>query len=80
MLPCPAPCGPPPASVVIPSGMVPAGTVRKIFPTVHSSFITNEVGLPASLSVSADPDAVAYLVRSVLARWRAAGARLLPRA
>ena len=59
--------------------MVPAGTVRKIFPTVHSSFITRELRLPDTLSVSADPAAVAYLVRSVLARWRAAGARLLPR-
>ncbi len=80
ILPCPAPCGPPPASVFVPPGMVPAGAVRKIFPTVHSTFITKQLGLPGTLSVSADPTAVAYLVRSTLARWRAAGARLLPRA
>ena len=80
MLPCPKDCPAPPGSVYIPKGLVPAGTVvRKTFPTVHSTFVTKGLGLPASLSVSRNPAAIAYLVQTVLAQWQAAGAQLLPR-
>ena len=63
----------------IPPGMVPDGTVRKVFPTVHSTFDTDRLGLPASLSVSKNPEAIAYLVDTVTAPWRAAGVPLLSR-
>ncbi|MCX6431754.1 MAG: hypothetical protein NTX29_02895 [Actinobacteria bacterium] len=80
MLPCPKDCPAPPGSVYIPKGLVPAGTVvRKTFPTVHSTFVTKGLGLPASLSVSRNPAAIDYLVRTVLTQWQAAGAQLLPR-
>jgi pimeloyl-ACP methyl ester carboxylesterase len=78
MLPCPSPCPAPPGSVYIPPGLVPAASVvRKTFPTVHSTFVTKELGLPAALSVSRNPPAIAYLVRSVIAKWQAAGVPLL---
>lgn len=79
ILPCPDPCPAPPGSVYIPPGMVPDGTVRKVFPTVHSTFDTDRLGLPASLSVSKNPEAIAYLVDTVTAPWRAAGVPLLSR-
>ncbi len=79
ILPCPDPCPAPPGSVYIPPGMVPDGTVRKIFPTVHSTFDTDRLGLPASLSVSKNAEAIAYLVDTVVAPWRAAGVPLLSR-
>jgi hypothetical protein len=78
MLPCPKNCPTPPGSVYIPPGMVPEGTVvRKTFPTMHSTFGAKALGLPEVLSVSRDPAAIAYLVRTVVAQWEAAGARLL---
>ena len=78
MLPCPKDCPVPPGSVFIPKGLIPSGTfVRKTFPTVHSTFVTKGLGLPASLSVSRNPAAIDYLVRTVLTQWQAAGAQLL---
>ncbi|CAB4927579.1 MAG: hypothetical protein F2836_02715 [Actinobacteria bacterium] len=62
----------------IPPGMVPESTVvRKTFPTVHSSFVTDGLGLPASLSVSQNPAAIAYLVSTIAAKWQAAGIPLV---
>ena len=78
MLPCPKVCPTPPGSVYIPPGMVPESTVvRQTFPTVHSNFVTDGLGLPASLSVSRNPAAIAYLVSTVAAKWQAAGIPLV---
>lgn len=74
---CPAPCPTPPRSVYIPSGLLPAGVVRTTFPTVHSSFVTKQVGLPKGLSVANNPTAIKYLVNTEVSRWRAAGVPLL---
>ena len=63
-------CPNPPGSVYIPPGMVPEGTVRKVFPTVHSTFDADRLGLPAVLSVSKNPEAIEYLVATVSAPWR----------
>lgn len=71
--PCGKTCPNPPGSVYIPPGMVPDGTVRKVFPTVHSTFDTDRLGLPAALSVSRNPEAIDYLVTTVTAPWRAQG-------
>ena len=79
ILPCPDPCPAPPGAVFIPPGMVPDGTVRKVFATVHSTFDTKRLGLPDSLSVSKNPEAIAYLVDTVTTSWRAAGVPLLAR-
>jgi hypothetical protein len=70
MLPCPKICPAPPGSVYIPPGMVPESTVvRKTFPTIHSSSVTDGLGLPASLSVLQNPAAVAYLVSTLAASF-----------
>jgi hypothetical protein len=54
--------------------MVPeSNVVRKTFPTVHSTFVTNGLNLPTTLSVSRNPAAIAYLVSTVSAQWQAAG-------
>lgn len=68
--PCGKRCPNPPGSVYIPPGMVPEGTVRKVFPTVHSTFDADRLGLPAVLSVSKNPEAIEYLVATVTAPWR----------
>lgn len=74
MLPCPTPCPAPPGSVYIPSGMVPeANVVRKTFPTVHSTYDADRLGLPQDLSVSKNPAAIDYLVSTVLSKWQEAG-------
>jgi pimeloyl-ACP methyl ester carboxylesterase len=78
MLPCPAACPDPPGSVYLPPGMLPARVVRKTFPTVHSTFVTKRLGLAANLSVAMNAPAIGYLERSLLSRWRAARAPLLP--
>ena len=52
--------------------------MRKTFPTVHSTFVTKGLGLPQALSVSRNPAAIAYLVRTVVDTWQAAGVPLLP--
>jgi len=78
MLPCPKACPSPPGSVFIPKGLVPEGSVvRRTFPTVHSTFVTKGLGLPETLSVSRNPAAISFLVRSVAAQWDAAGAQRL---
>lgn len=78
MLPCPKACPSPPGSVFIPKGLVPEGSVvRRTFPTVHSTFVTKGLGLPETLSVSRNPAAISFLVRSVTAQWDAAGAQRL---
>jgi pimeloyl-ACP methyl ester carboxylesterase len=78
MLPCPKACPSPPGSVFIPKGLVPEGSVvRRTFPTVHSTFVTKGLGLPETLSVSRNPAAISFLVRSVAAQWDAAGAQHL---
>jgi hypothetical protein len=64
--------------VYVPAGLVPEGTVRKTFPTMHSTYDTARLGLPKGLSVSRNPAAIAYLVRTVVNRWTAAGAPLVP--
>jgi hypothetical protein len=79
MLPCPKRCPAPPGSVYIPPGMVPEGTVRKIFPTVHSTYDALRLGLPATLSVSKNPEAIAYLVATVTGHWTADGSPLMHR-
>lgn len=73
MLPCPGRCPAPPGSVYVPAGLLPEGTVRKTFPTIHSTYDTARLGLPKGLSVSRNPAAIAYLVRTVVNRWTAAG-------
>lgn len=78
MLPCPERCPAPPGSVYIPPGLVPADTVRKIFPTVHSTYETQRLGLPASLAVNKNPVAIAYLVDTVTGHWEADGIPLIP--
>ena len=78
MLPCPAACPDPPGSVYLPPGMLPARVVRKTFPTVHSTYDAKRLGLAADLSVAMNAPAIAYLERSLLSRWRAARAPLLP--
>ena len=77
MQPCPKTCPAPPGSVYIPPGMVPSTVVRRTFPTVHSTFVTKGLGLPQSLSVSRNPAAIAFLVRTVVETWRSAGAQLI---
>lgn len=78
MLPCPKDCPSPPGTVFIPKGLVPEGSVvRRVFPTVHSTFVTKGLDLPESLSVSRNPAAIAFLVRTVVATWDAAGAQRL---
>ena len=79
MLPCTAACLAPPGSVYLPPGLLPGKVVRKTFATVHSTYDSKRLGLSADLSVSMNPAAIAYLRDSVLARWRAARAPLLPR-
>lgn len=79
ILPCPKRCPAPPGSVYIPPGMVPEGTVRKIFPTVHSTYDALRLGLPATLSVSKNPEAIAYLVATVTGHWTADGSPLMRR-
>ena len=79
MLPCPKSCPVPPGSVYLPPGLVPQDSVvRKTFPTVHSTFVTRELGLPATLAVNRNPAVIAYLVGSVVSRWQAAQIPLLP--
>ena len=76
-------CGSPPYSLYVPPGLVPPGTVRKVFPTVHSSFVTKALAdltgqqYPATLSVDKNPDAIAFIVDTVAAAWRAAGVPVL---
>ena len=77
--PCPGSCPAPPGSVYIPAGMIPEDTVRKVFPTVHSTFDTDRLGLPPTISVSKNPEAISYLVETVVKPWRAAGVPLLSR-
>ena len=74
--PCGKGCGNPPGPVYIPPGMVPEGTVRKVFPTMHSTFDADRRGLPSELSVSKNPGAIDYLVTTVTAPWRALGVPL----
>lgn len=76
---CPEACPAPPGSVFLPPGMLPAGVVRKTFPTVHSNYDAKRLGLPAPVSVAKNPAAIAFLRDTLLARWRAAKAPLLPR-
>jgi pimeloyl-ACP methyl ester carboxylesterase len=76
---CPRACPAPPGSVYLPPGMLPKGVVRKTFPTVHSRYDALRLGLPAPLSVASNPEAIAYLRETLLARWRAVKAPLLPR-
>lgn len=77
MLPCPKACPAPPGSVHIPHGLLPKDVVRKTFPTVHSTFVSRGLGLPDVLSVSRNPAAIAYLVRTVVGHWQAAGVPLV---
>lgn len=77
ILPCTKSCPTPPGSVYIPPGMLPDNVVRKTFPTVHSSFVTAQLGLPAKLSVINDPAAIAYVNSTTLSAWQAAGTPLL---
>lgn len=77
MLPCPEACPAPPGSVYIPEGLLPTDVVRKTFPTVHSTFSADSLGLPRELSVSWNAEAIAYLVSNVTTKWEAAGAPLL---
>ncbi|MEI8080891.1 MAG: hypothetical protein WCI74_03505 [Actinomycetes bacterium] len=80
MLPCPQPCPAPPGSVYLPPGLLPeAKVVRQTFPTVHSTFVAGELGLPKELSVSRNPAAIAYLLNTVQSQWQQAGAKLLSR-
>jgi len=74
MQPCPARCPSPPGAVYIPSGLLPSGTVRKTFPTMHSGIDTKALGLPMNLWVVRNPATIAYLVRTVVGTWQAAGA------
>ncbi len=78
MLPCPGRCPGPPGSVYVPPGLLPEETVRKTFPTIHSTYETARLGLPKALSVSRNPAAIAYLVRTVVNRWTAAGLPVTP--
>ena len=41
-----------------------------------AAFVSRGLGLPDVLSVSRNPDAIAYLVRTVVGHWQAAGAPL----
>ena len=75
--PCPRPCPTPPRSVYIPAGLLPAGVVRKTFPTVHSTYDANRLKLPKALAASANPAAITYIVDTVVTRWRMAGVPLL---
>lgn len=76
---CPSACPTPPRSVYVPPGLLPRGVVRKTFPTVHSSFVTKQVGLAKGLSVSSNPPAIRYLVNTEVSRWRADGVPLAAR-
>ena len=75
----PPQCGPPPTSVFVPPGLVPPGAVRKLFPTVHSTFVTGELAkltgqtFPESLSVANNPEAIAFVVETVAGAWMRAG-------
>ena len=77
----PPQCGPPPTSVFVPPGLVPAGAVRKVFPTVHSTQVPLELAvlnstaprLPDSLSVVNNPEAISFVVETVAGAWKTAG-------
>lgn len=78
MLSCGQACPTPPGSVDLPPGLVPEGNVvRQTFPTVHSTYTAEQLGLPSELSVSADPAAIDFLVGSVQAQWQQAGVPLM---
>lgn len=79
ILPCTATCPTPPGSVYIPPGMLPENVVRKTFPTVHSAFVTAQLGLPATLSVANDPAAIAFVNSTTLGAWQSAGVPLMTR-
>lgn len=81
MQPCEAgaTCGPPPTSIYIPPGLVPAGTVRAVFPTVHSTFTSRQAALPDVASASVNPASVGFLVKTVVGHWQAAGVPLMRR-
>ncbi len=79
ILPCTTSCPKPPGSVYVPPGMLPTTVVRKVFPTLHSTFDTDRLGLPDALSVSKDPAAIAYLTSTITGAWASAGAPLLSR-
>jgi hypothetical protein len=72
ILPCTASCPKPPGSVYIPPGMLPDNVVRKVFPTVHSTFDSARLKLPTSLSVAKNPDAISYLKSTVVSAWQSA--------
>ena len=78
MLSCGDACPTPPGSVYIPPGLLPDNVVRQTFPTLHSSFTAQALGLPEERSVSEDPTAIEFLVGSVQAQWREACVPLLP--
>ena len=69
MLSCPQGCPTPPGTVYIPGGLLPADVVRQTFPTVHSTFSADSLGLPRELSVSWNSEAIAYLVNNVAEKW-----------
>jgi hypothetical protein len=73
MLPCPSVCPSPPGSVYIPDGMLPAQVVRRVFPTIHSTYEAERLGLPRKLSVSNNPSAIGFLISTIRNHWRAAG-------
>ena len=74
MLPCPAPCPSPPGAAFVPPGLVPEGSVtRMTFPTVHSRYVSVALGLPDVLPVTRHPDAIRYIVKTVLSAWEGDG-------
>lgn len=67
MLPCPSICPAPPGTVLIPRDLVPeANVTRATFPTVHSRYVSKALGLPDAVAVTRHPEAVRYIVKSVL--------------
>lgn len=76
---CPSPCGPPPASVYVPAGLVPADAVRKVFKTVHSRSDIEALAkltgkeLPATMNKDVNPDVIRFVVDTVRGEWKKAG-------
>ncbi len=60
-------------SADVPPGLLPPGTVRHIFPTMHSVFSAIIRGLPLNLSASSFLPSVAAVVDAVAGHWAAEG-------
>ena len=59
----------------LPAGVLPADTVRRVFPTVHSKAVCRQLNLTFDNAANENAASVGFLVDTVLSRWRADGLR-----